>query len=104
MSHEQGSLQFDDLNDSIALNLSTSLPRLTLRDSATHQGSLGSVLGEPRSRLPVGFGPGLDFRELSLVDQPLTQMPGVRCPRCAERGIEQWVLPGKHCPRCDQPC
>lgn len=31
-------------------------------------------------------------------------MPGVKCPRCAERGIEQWVLPGKHCPRCNQPC
>ena len=31
-------------------------------------------------------------------------MPGVRCPRCAAGGIEQWVLPGKHCPRCNQPC
>ena len=31
-------------------------------------------------------------------------MPGVKCPRCAERGIDQWVLPGKHCPRCNQPC
>lgn len=31
-------------------------------------------------------------------------MPGVKCPRCAEKGIEQWVLPGKHCPRCSQPC
>ena len=32
------------------------------------------------------------------------KMPGVRCPRCAEQGYEQWVLPGKHCPRCGQPC
>lgn len=33
-----------------------------------------------------------------------SKMPGVKCPRCAEKGIEQWVLPGKHCPRCNQPC
>lgn len=31
-------------------------------------------------------------------------MPGVRCPTCFERGIEQWVLPGKHCPRCATAC
>ena len=31
-------------------------------------------------------------------------MPGVRCPRCLEHNIEQWVLPGKHCPRCNCPC
>ena len=31
-------------------------------------------------------------------------MPGVKCPTCAERGIEQWVLPGKHCPRCSTAC
>ena len=44
---------------------------------------------------------------LDLVTQGYTfemPMPGVRCPRCAARGIEQWVLPGKHCPRCNQPC
>ena len=27
-------------------------------------------------------------------------MPGVKCPKCAEEGIEVWALPGKHCPRC----
>ena len=27
-----------------------------------------------------------------------------KCPRCAEKGIEVFVLPGKHCPRCNQPC
>ena len=27
-----------------------------------------------------------------------------KCPRCAEQGIEVYVLPGKHCPRCNQPC
>ena len=27
-----------------------------------------------------------------------------KCPRCAEKGIEVYVLPGKHCPRCNQPC
>ena len=28
----------------------------------------------------------------------------IKCPRCAARGIEVYVLPGKHCPRCNQPC
>lgn len=27
------------------------------------------------------------------------KMPGVRCPRCAEQGIEQFVLSGKRCPK-----
>ncbi len=31
-------------------------------------------------------------------------MPGVRCPKCAESGIETWVLPGKHCSKCNYPC
>ena len=31
-------------------------------------------------------------------------MPGVRCPKCLTKGVEQWVLPGKHCPRCNTPC
>ena len=26
------------------------------------------------------------------------------CPRCAEKGIKQYVLPGEHCPRCNQAC
>lgn len=34
----------------------------------------------------------------------LMPMPGVRCPTCASRGIEQWVLPGKHCPNCSTAC
>lgn len=29
---------------------------------------------------------------------------GVRCPRCAENGVETIVLPGRHCPRCGQQC
>ena len=29
---------------------------------------------------------------------------GNLCPRCAERGVEVYVLPGKHCPICNQPC
>lgn len=38
--------------------------------------------------------------------EPVAHMPRVnnKCPRCAEQGIEQYVLPGKHCPRCNQPC
>ena len=31
-------------------------------------------------------------------------MPGVRCPSCEKRGVEQWVLPGKNCPICAHPC
>ena len=31
-------------------------------------------------------------------------MPGVKCPTCAARGIEQWVIPGKYCPRCSTAC
>jgi hypothetical protein len=34
----------------------------------------------------------------------LMPMPGVKCPTCASRGIEQWVLPGKHCPNCSTAC
>ena len=31
-------------------------------------------------------------------------MPGVRCPACAARGVESWVLPGKNCKICNHPC
>ena len=41
----------------------------------------------------------------SLMDtDPNDPMPGVRCPKCAGRGLETWVLPGKHCPKCGHPC
>lgn len=33
-----------------------------------------------------------------------SKMPGVRCRRCAERGVETWVLSGKRCPRCNHQC
>ena len=33
-----------------------------------------------------------------------SKMPGVRCPRSAERGVVTWVLSGKHCPKCNHPC
>lgn len=37
--------------------------------------------------------------------EPIAHMPmNNKCPRCAEQGIEQFVMPGKHCPRCNQPC
>ena len=35
---------------------------------------------------------------------PWDPIPGVRCPRCASRGLKTWVLPGKYCPRCGYPC
>ena len=31
-------------------------------------------------------------------------VPGIRCPRCYERGIETYVLRGKRCPRCNEQC
>ena len=36
--------------------------------------------------------------------KPIVLRYSRRCPRCAEQGIETWVLAGKHCPRCNQPC
>ncbi|KAL2018416.1 hypothetical protein VTK56DRAFT_835 [Thermocarpiscus australiensis] len=30
-------------------------------------------------------------------------LPGVRCPACAERGEEVWVVPGLLCPKCRAP-
>lgn len=70
-------------------------PALAIRDSH----------GQPRTHMPVRhpWGGSRVLQALSLTNQD-GKMPGVRCPRCAERGIEQWVLPGKHCPRCNQPC
>lgn len=32
------------------------------------------------------------------------KMAGVRCPKCAERGQEVWVIPGKNCHVCGNPC
>ncbi|KAK0507023.1 hypothetical protein JMJ35_010481 [Cladonia borealis] len=40
-------------------------------------------------------------------DQPRDQMPASvsnLCPRCAEQGVETFVMKGKHCPRCGHPC
>ena len=34
----------------------------------------------------------------------IEKMPGVKCPTCAARGIESWVLSGKNCPKCGHPC
>lgn len=31
-------------------------------------------------------------------------MPGVKCPKCASKGVESWVLPGKSCPKCGTAC
>ena len=31
-------------------------------------------------------------------------MPGVKCPKCLEKGQEVWVLPGKHCYKCGHGC
>ena len=37
-------------------------------------------------------------------DDPDEPMPGVKCIKCEDRGVESWVLPGKHCPKCGHPC
>lgn len=31
-------------------------------------------------------------------------MPGVKCPTCAAKGQEVWVIPGKSCHVCHTPC
>ncbi|EPS26694.1 hypothetical protein PDE_01632 [Penicillium oxalicum 114-2] len=33
-----------------------------------------------------------------------SKMPGVRCPNCAAKGQEVWVIPGKSCHVCHTPC
>jgi len=35
---------------------------------------------------------------------PSMPMPGVKCPKCAAKGTETWVLQGKACPKCGQIC
>lgn len=37
-------------------------------------------------------------------DTVAEKMPGVRCPRCAENGLETFVLSGKRCPICNHQC
>ena len=48
----------------------------------------------------------LDLISITGIDDPVTSdpMPGVRCPKCAARGVESWVLSGKYCPKCGHPC
>ncbi|PHH65214.1 hypothetical protein CDD81_3073 [Ophiocordyceps australis] len=31
-------------------------------------------------------------------------VPGIRCPKCLNRGVEVWVIPGKICRVCGHPC
>ncbi|KAL9580342.1 MAG: hypothetical protein Q9212_004553 [Teloschistes hypoglaucus] len=45
-----------------------------------------------------GNTPVFSIREGQHRPQGHLPMPGVRCPTCKARGIEQWVLPGKRCP------
>ena len=47
------------------------------------------------------FKPNTLATKSLMINRP---MPGVRCPACANRGVETWVLPGKHCPTCGHPC
>ncbi|KAK0666305.1 hypothetical protein QBC41DRAFT_230773 [Cercophora samala] len=30
--------------------------------------------------------------------------PGVRCPTCAAKGVETWVIEGRACGTCGTPC
>ncbi|KAK0633633.1 hypothetical protein B0T14DRAFT_417426 [Immersiella caudata] len=32
------------------------------------------------------------------------QLPGVRCPKCAEKGEEVWVIQGRACGHCGTAC
>ncbi|KAK0387816.1 hypothetical protein NLU13_4061 [Sarocladium strictum] len=31
-------------------------------------------------------------------------VPGTKCPTCAARGKEVWVIPGRLCGQCGTPC
>ena len=37
-------------------------------------------------------------------EEPEEPMSGVRCPACAEKGVETWVIPGKNCHVCGTSC
>jgi len=39
--------------------------------------------------------------EMPIKDMPI---PGVRCPTCAAKGQEVWVIPGKACGYCGTAC
>jgi len=41
---------------------------------------------------------------LLITDNFMFPMAGVKCPTCASRGIETWVIPGKHCHICGTAC
>lgn len=45
-------------------------------------------------------------RPYSFVCSPLLcmPMPGIKCPRCAAKNVETWVLSGKCCPKCGLEC
>ncbi|CCX10184.1 Similar to predicted protein [Botryotinia fuckeliana B05.10]; acc. no. XP_001545981 [Pyronema omphalodes CBS 100304] len=34
----------------------------------------------------------------------MTGVPGVRCPKCLQAGVEKWVIRGKCCPNCGTVC
>ncbi|EJT70433.1 hypothetical protein GGTG_11457 [Gaeumannomyces tritici R3-111a-1] len=36
--------------------------------------------------------------------QHMPGLPGVRCPTCASKGNEVWVIPGRACGYCGTPC
>lgn len=61
---------------------------------------------QPRSQMPVSYL----FLGIHLPGTVSNHCPpsqasvSNRCPRCAEQGIETFVMKGKHCPRCGHPC
>lgn len=40
----------------------------------------------------------------SILDLKEEHIPGVKCPKCAAEGKEQWVIRGKVCPKCGTVC
>lgn len=86
--------------------LGSDMPIL-LRDT---QGSPCTVL--PVSAVELHTPIPVFFNELTLptskhallLTRGDNKMPGVKCPNCEKRGVEQWVLPGKYCPKCSTPC
>ncbi|PSR83833.1 hypothetical protein BD289DRAFT_483101 [Coniella lustricola] len=45
-----------------------------------------------------------DFSSSSHPNIRSRPLPGVRCPTCAQKGKEVWVIPGRACSTCGTPC
>ena len=50
-----------------------------------------------------GAGPNGACLGIEPVSKTSSQMPGAKCPKCKENGVETVCFPGRPCPRCKFP-